>query len=366
MSNARFPESATGGCLPAQWNGLFIVISPEPTVEALVHTTASWSWFDNFYPGTAIFWMMIHLGCKWWSKNQRVRCKFFRKVLGSGTDWYHGNQHDTNGFWISRDHVCDQPSGFSKTGGSSRKQAKRGWDLKTWRTGKRILYLPDRGKNIPNRVKSAERKAKSLLDLLGPHGWKRNGTFSMIRGPGPAHFQKFCFFRRIVLTIHLEMNIAHDYATSKGVWTRSPRKIIRQRVPSKFFKWSEQCGKQRTSLMLSCRVAPGHTLFVCRAASRSCPIPHRCHFSYWTASCLEIDEGNSVRWRYRRWTSVHRMSRRTRVGTGGSSGEDCLKAAARQALLSTEGNCTAQPSFWSNGENCQYCPPRVEEKLGVC
>ena len=53
---------------------------------------------------------------------------------------------------------------------------------------------------------------------------------------------------------------------------------------------------------------------------------------------LEIDEQLSS-WRYRHMNMVHRMIG-TRIGTGGSTGKDYLKAAADKHYIF--GNCTAQ------------------------
>jgi tryptophan 2,3-dioxygenase len=75
---------------------------------------------------------------------------------------------------------------------------------------------------------------------------------------------------------------------------------------------------------------------------------------------LEIDEQLSS-WRYRHMNMVHRMIG-TRIGTGGSSGKDYLKAAADKHYIFKE---VAQlNSFLIERRKLPALPPAVEKKLG--
>lgn len=75
---------------------------------------------------------------------------------------------------------------------------------------------------------------------------------------------------------------------------------------------------------------------------------------------LEIDEQLS-NWRYRHMNMVHRMIG-TRVGTGGSSGKDYLKAAADKHYIFRE---VAQlTSFLIERRKLPVLPVEMEEKLG--
>ena len=77
-------------------------------------------------------------------------------------------------------------------------------------------------------------------------------------------------------------------------------------------------------------------------------------------SLLEIDEQLSS-WRYRHMNMVHRMIG-TRVGTGGSSGKDYLKAAADKHYIFKE---VAQlNSFLIERRKLPMLPARIEERLG--
>ncbi|HVG13296.1 MAG TPA: tryptophan 2,3-dioxygenase family protein [Flavisolibacter sp.] len=75
---------------------------------------------------------------------------------------------------------------------------------------------------------------------------------------------------------------------------------------------------------------------------------------------LEIDEQLST-WRHRHINMVHRMIG-TRVGTGGSSGKDYLKAAAEKHYIFKE---VAQlTSFLIERNKLPQLPPEVERQLG--
>lgn len=75
---------------------------------------------------------------------------------------------------------------------------------------------------------------------------------------------------------------------------------------------------------------------------------------------LEIDEQLSA-WRYRHMNMVHRMIG-TRVGTGGSSGKDYLKAAADKHYIFRE--IAQLNSFLIERRKLPILPPKVEERLG--
>jgi tryptophan 2,3-dioxygenase len=75
---------------------------------------------------------------------------------------------------------------------------------------------------------------------------------------------------------------------------------------------------------------------------------------------LEIDEQLSS-WRYRHMNMVHRMIG-TRIGTGGSSGKDYLKAAADKHYIFRE--IAQLNSFLIERRKSPALPPAVERKLG--
>lgn len=75
---------------------------------------------------------------------------------------------------------------------------------------------------------------------------------------------------------------------------------------------------------------------------------------------LEIDEQLSS-WRYRHMNMVHRMIG-TRIGTGGSSGKDYLKAAADKHYIFKE--IAQLNSFLIERRKLPALPPAVEKKLG--
>jgi tryptophan 2,3-dioxygenase len=77
-------------------------------------------------------------------------------------------------------------------------------------------------------------------------------------------------------------------------------------------------------------------------------------------SLLEIDEQLSS-WRYRHMNMVHRMIG-TRIGTGGSSGKDYLKAAADKHYIFRE--IAQLNSFLIERRKLPPLPTEVEEKLG--
>ncbi len=75
---------------------------------------------------------------------------------------------------------------------------------------------------------------------------------------------------------------------------------------------------------------------------------------------LEIDEQLSS-WRYRHMNMVHRMIG-TRIGTGGSSGKDYLKAAADKHYIFRE--IAQLNSFLIERRKLPVLPPPVEKRLG--
>ena len=75
---------------------------------------------------------------------------------------------------------------------------------------------------------------------------------------------------------------------------------------------------------------------------------------------LEIDEQLSS-WRYRHMNMVHRMIG-TRIGTGGSSGKDYLKAAADKHYIFKE--IAQLNSFLIERRKLPKLPPEVEKRLG--
>jgi tryptophan 2,3-dioxygenase len=75
---------------------------------------------------------------------------------------------------------------------------------------------------------------------------------------------------------------------------------------------------------------------------------------------LEIDEQLSS-WRYRHMNMVHRMIG-TRIGTGGSSGKDYLKAAADKHYIFRE--IAQLNSFLIERRKLPAVPVEVEKKLG--
>lgn len=77
-------------------------------------------------------------------------------------------------------------------------------------------------------------------------------------------------------------------------------------------------------------------------------------------SLLEIDEQLSS-WRYRHMNMVHRMIG-TRIGTGGSSGKDYLKAAADKHYIFRE--ITRLNSFLIERRKLPALPAPVEKRLG--
>ena len=77
-------------------------------------------------------------------------------------------------------------------------------------------------------------------------------------------------------------------------------------------------------------------------------------------SLLEIDEQLSS-WRYRHMNMVHRMIG-TRIGTGGSSGKDYLKAAADKHYIFRE--IAQLNSFLIERRKLPVLPATVEKRLG--
>ncbi len=77
-------------------------------------------------------------------------------------------------------------------------------------------------------------------------------------------------------------------------------------------------------------------------------------------SLLEIDEQLSS-WRYRHMNMVHRMIG-TRIGTGGSTGKDYLKAAADKHYIFRE--IAQLNSFLIERRKLPVLPPFVEKRLG--
>jgi len=77
-------------------------------------------------------------------------------------------------------------------------------------------------------------------------------------------------------------------------------------------------------------------------------------------SLLEIDEQLSS-WRYRHMNMVHRMIG-TRIGTGGSSGKDYLKAAADRHYIFKE--IAQLNSFLIERRKLPLLPPELEKRLG--
>lgn len=75
---------------------------------------------------------------------------------------------------------------------------------------------------------------------------------------------------------------------------------------------------------------------------------------------LEIDEQLSS-WRYRHMNMVHRMIG-TRIGTGGSSGKDYLKAAADKHYIYKE--IAQLNSFLMERRKLPLLPPEIEKHLG--
>jgi tryptophan 2,3-dioxygenase len=75
---------------------------------------------------------------------------------------------------------------------------------------------------------------------------------------------------------------------------------------------------------------------------------------------LEIDEQLSS-WRYRHMNMVHRMIG-TRIGTGGSTGKDYLKAAADKHYTYRE--IARLTSFLIERRRLPSLPPSIERKLG--
>jgi tryptophan 2,3-dioxygenase len=75
---------------------------------------------------------------------------------------------------------------------------------------------------------------------------------------------------------------------------------------------------------------------------------------------LEIDEQLST-WRHRHMNMVHRMIG-TRIGTGGSSGKDYLKAAADKHYIFKE--IAQLTSFLIERRKLPQLPKKIEEKLG--
>jgi tryptophan 2,3-dioxygenase len=75
---------------------------------------------------------------------------------------------------------------------------------------------------------------------------------------------------------------------------------------------------------------------------------------------LEIDEQLST-WRHRHMNMVHRMIG-TRIGTGGSSGKDYLKAAADKHYIFKE--IAQLTSFLIERRKLPQLPKEIEEKLG--
>jgi len=77
-------------------------------------------------------------------------------------------------------------------------------------------------------------------------------------------------------------------------------------------------------------------------------------------SLLEIDELMAT-WRYRHMNMVHRMIGR-RVGTGGSSGKDYLKASLDKHYIFSE--IAELTSFLMERKNLPHLPSQLESKLG--
>ena len=75
---------------------------------------------------------------------------------------------------------------------------------------------------------------------------------------------------------------------------------------------------------------------------------------------LEIDEQLSS-WRYRHMNMVHRMIG-TRIGTGGSTGKDYLKAAADKHYIFKD--ITQLNSFLIERRKLPALPPEIEKRLG--
>jgi len=75
---------------------------------------------------------------------------------------------------------------------------------------------------------------------------------------------------------------------------------------------------------------------------------------------LEIDEQLST-WRHRHMNMVHRMIG-TRIGTGGSTGKDYLKAAADKHYIFKE--IAQLTSFLIERRKLPQLPKAVERKLG--
>ena len=75
---------------------------------------------------------------------------------------------------------------------------------------------------------------------------------------------------------------------------------------------------------------------------------------------LEIDEQLSS-WRYRHMNMVHRMIG-TRIGTGGSTGKDYLKAAADKHYIFKE--ITQLNSFLIERRKLPALPAHIEKQLG--
>jgi tryptophan 2,3-dioxygenase len=75
---------------------------------------------------------------------------------------------------------------------------------------------------------------------------------------------------------------------------------------------------------------------------------------------LEIDEQLSS-WRYRHMNMVHRMIG-TRIGTGGSTGKDYLKAAADKHYIFKE--IAQLNSFLMERRKLPALPREMEERLG--
>jgi tryptophan 2,3-dioxygenase len=77
-------------------------------------------------------------------------------------------------------------------------------------------------------------------------------------------------------------------------------------------------------------------------------------------SLLEIDEQLSS-WRYRHMNMVHRMIG-TRIGTGGSTGKDYLKAAADKHYIFKE--IAQLNSFLIERRKLPQLPSGMEKRLG--
>jgi tryptophan 2,3-dioxygenase len=111
-------------------------------------------------------------------------------------------------------------------------------------------------------------------------------------------------------------------------------------------------GSQRTLSPASCRAA----LFI--MLYRGYPML-QLPFQLLNA-LLEIDEQLSS-WRYRHMNMVHRMIG-TRIGTGGSSGKDYLKAAADKHYIFRE--IAQLNSFLIERRKLPVLPPAMEKRLG--